>query len=124
MSVLGLIAIPGMMTGALLGGAPVAQAARLQMVIVFMIASCTALAAGGATALCLAVAVDAQHRVRVDRIDARPHAVWRARAWVFGKVANAARAAVAPLVRAGKRMLGRGEEREAGAEGERQRLLG
>ncbi|KAJ1307387.1 hypothetical protein OPQ81_001492 [Rhizoctonia solani] len=44
MSVIGLISIPGMMTGAILGGASVDQAAKLQMVIMFMINACTTLA--------------------------------------------------------------------------------
>lgn len=35
MSVIGLISIPGMMTGAIIGGSSVQQAARLQMIIMF-----------------------------------------------------------------------------------------
>ncbi|THH31496.1 hypothetical protein EUX98_g2698 [Antrodiella citrinella] len=82
MSVIGIIAIPGMMTGAILGGSSVEQAARLQMVIMFMISSCTALASIVTTVLTLAVVVDSEHRVRLDRIDTRKHAVWRARDWL------------------------------------------
>ncbi|KAI0695365.1 UPF0014-domain-containing protein [Cytidiella melzeri] len=81
MSVLGIIAIPGMMTGAILGGSSVEQAARLQMIIIFMISSSTALASIIATVLALSVVVDAEHRVRPDRIDHRQHAIWRARNW-------------------------------------------
>ncbi|EPT01707.1 hypothetical protein FOMPIDRAFT_1036173 [Fomitopsis schrenkii] len=79
MSVLGIIAIPGMMTGAILGGSSVEQAARLQMVIMFMISSCTALSSIVTTILALGVIVDSEHRVRTDRIDVRPPAIWRAR---------------------------------------------
>lgn len=83
-SVLGIISIPGMMTGALLGGAPVQQAARLQMVIMFMIAASSALAAmlvmGGA----LMVVVDGEHRIRGERVDAGVHWVWRGREKVWG----------------------------------------
>ncbi|PCH42131.1 UPF0014-domain-containing protein [Wolfiporia cocos MD-104 SS10] len=86
MSVLGIIAIPGMMTGAILGGSSVEQAARLQMVIMFMISSCTALSSIVTTCLALAVVVDNEHRVRSDRIDARPHAVWRARSWLVERI--------------------------------------
>ena len=68
-----------MMTGAILGGSSVQQAARLQMVIMFMISSSTALASIVTTFLALGVVVDAEHRVRTDRIDVRPHAVYRAR---------------------------------------------
>ncbi|KLO17111.1 UPF0014-domain-containing protein [Schizopora paradoxa] len=89
MSVLGVIAIPGMMTGAILGGSSVQQAARLQMVIMFMIAASSALASIAVTVLCLLVIVDGEQRVRVERVDERKHWVWRGRDWVVGKVGEA-----------------------------------
>ena len=46
-----------MMTGAILGGSSVEQAARLQMVIMFMISSCTALSSIVTTILALGVVV-------------------------------------------------------------------
>lgn len=73
------------MTGAILGGSSVQQAARLQMVIMFMISSSTALSSIVTTVLALSVVVDREHRVRTDRIDNRPHAVWRARNWLVAK---------------------------------------
>ena len=88
LSVLGIIAIPGMMTGAILGGSSVQQAARLQMVIMFMISSCTALSSIVTTILALNVVVDREHRVRTDKIDNRPHAVWRGRNWLLAKLAE------------------------------------
>lgn len=77
------------MTGAILGGSSVQQAARLQMVIMFMISSSTALASIVTTALALIVVVDSEHRVRSDRIDVRPHAVYRARSYLFGRIVDA-----------------------------------
>ncbi|KAF5341701.1 hypothetical protein D9611_002023 [Ephemerocybe angulata] len=68
MSVLGIIAIPGMMTGAILGGSSVQQAAKLQMIIIFMITASTTLASIFTTFSAVFVAVDAEHRVRGDRI--------------------------------------------------------
>ncbi|KAL0953125.1 hypothetical protein HGRIS_004394 [Hohenbuehelia grisea] len=95
MSVLGIIAIPGMMTGAILGGASVERAARLQMIIIFMITAATALAALVSTVFALGIVVDGEHRVRTDRIDTREHVVWRARdkaaGWVVEQVSEAAR---------------------------------
>jgi len=79
MSVIGIIAIPGMMTGALLGGSSVEQAAKLQMVIMFCISASTALGSIVAITLCLGVVIDSQHRIRDDRIDNREHLVWRTR---------------------------------------------
>lgn len=77
-----------MMTGAILGGSSVEQAAKLQMVIMFMISSSTALASIVTTVLALSVVVDADHRVRSDRVDGREHMVWRARTWLVGRVVD------------------------------------
>ncbi|KIJ51494.1 hypothetical protein M422DRAFT_203724 [Sphaerobolus stellatus SS14] len=79
MSVIGIISIPGMMTGAILGGSSVEQAAKLQMVIMFCISASTALGAIVATISCLAIVIDQQHRVRCDRIDSKEHIVYRIR---------------------------------------------
>ncbi|KAI9321892.1 UPF0014 family [Dichotomocladium elegans] len=43
MSVIGLISIPGMMTGQILGGAPIMNAVRYQQIIMFLISASTAL---------------------------------------------------------------------------------
>ena len=110
-----------MMTGAILGGSSVEQAARLQMVIMFMISSSTALASIVTTILALGVVVDSEHRVRTDRIDVRPHAVWRARTWVVNKIVEGVRGGAYATIRGAKRLMGRGEERDGT---ETERLLG
>ncbi|KAK7466060.1 hypothetical protein VKT23_004784 [Stygiomarasmius scandens] len=71
MSVLGIIAIPGMMTGAILGGSSVQQAAKLQMIIMFMISASTALASICASTYALSIMVDEEHRIRGERIYGR-----------------------------------------------------
>ena len=88
-SVTGIIAIPGMMSGAILGGADVLQAARLQMVIMFMITASCALACMVATILALSVCVDGEHRIRSERIDSRHHAVRRASSAAVAAVVGA-----------------------------------
>ncbi|KAH8976575.1 hypothetical protein EDB86DRAFT_2967439 [Lactarius hatsudake] len=91
MSVTGIIAIPGMMSGAILGGADVQQAARLQMIIMFMIAASSALACIVATFLALSVCVDSEHRIRSERIDKRSgHALRRTKSGDVGDIAGAA----------------------------------
>lgn len=85
-SVIGIISIPGMMTGAILGGSSVEQAAKLQMIIMFMISASTALAAIVTTVITLSVVVDNEHRLRPDRVDVKEHAIWRARNWVFAQI--------------------------------------
>lgn len=78
------------MTGAILGGSSVQQAAKLQMVIMFMISSCSALSSIMVTVCALVIAVDKGHRIRTDRIDTRDHVVWRVRdaaaRWVANRV--------------------------------------
>lgn len=87
-SVIGIISIPGMMTGAILGGSSVEQAAKLQMIIMFMISASTALAAIVTTVITLSVVVDNEHRVRTDRVDTKEHAIWRARNWVLAQIVS------------------------------------
>ncbi|KAK0466191.1 uncharacterized protein EV420DRAFT_815477, partial [Desarmillaria tabescens] len=79
MSVLGIISIPGMMTGAILGGSSVQQGAKMQMIIMFMICASTALASIFTTAYAISVVVDEEHRIRLDRIDSEQLALWKAR---------------------------------------------
>jgi hypothetical protein len=76
-SVMGIIAIPGMMTGAILGGADVRQAARLQMIIMFMITASSTLSCIAGTLFTLYECIDSEHRIRSDRIFARPHVLRR-----------------------------------------------
>ncbi|KAF9484805.1 ABC transporter-like protein [Pholiota conissans] len=71
MSVIGIIAIPGMMTGALLGGASVQQAAKLQTIIMFMITASATLASVFITLAVVVIVVDEQHRVRSERISGK-----------------------------------------------------
>ncbi|KAG6856268.1 hypothetical protein H0H87_005953 [Tephrocybe sp. NHM501043] len=97
MSVIGIIAIPGMMTGAILGGSSVEQAARLQMIIMFMISSATALASFFTAIAVIAVTVDSEHRVRPDRIENRDLWVWRARAWLGQQIVSSVKGAVEKL---------------------------
>ncbi|KDR68579.1 hypothetical protein GALMADRAFT_231226 [Galerina marginata CBS 339.88] len=88
MSVLGIIAIPGMMTGAILGGSSVEQAAKLQMIIMFMITASTTLASVFTTFAAIAVTVDEQHRIRGDRIHTNGNSWFNVKQWDFKKSVN------------------------------------
>jgi hypothetical protein len=122
-SVLGLISIPGMMTGALLGGASVTQAARLQMVIMFMISACTSLSSIACTLLALSVVVDGDARVRSERVDARKAKIWRVRDGALNKIGEGVKSGWGGLRRRVKGRHGGEEEREDSG-GERAPLLG
>ena len=113
-----------MMTGAILGGSSVDQAAKLQMVIMFMISASTALASIVTTVLALGMVVDADHRVRSDRVDVRKHAIYRARSWVIAKIVAGCWVAVTPFVRCFKRLTRKDFDDDANGGEETQRLLG
>lgn len=106
MNVIGIIAIPGMMTGAILGGSSVEQAARLQIVIMFCISASTALGSIVAIVSCLGIVIDMQHRIRDDRIDSREHMVYRVRNNIFYGIVTG----VKRVFKRGERC--RGEEHE------------
>ncbi|KAF6251822.1 hypothetical protein COO60DRAFT_581040 [Scenedesmus sp. NREL 46B-D3] len=68
MSVVGLVSIPGMMTGQILGGSHPDQAARYQMVIMFLLGAASTAAAIGSTSAAVAHVVDGCHRLRPERL--------------------------------------------------------
>lgn len=109
-----------MMTGAILGGSSVQQAARLQMIIVFMISASTALASILTTFSAIAVVVDRQHRIRTDRIDEKKHGVWRAGDWGMERM----RKGFAKVVRLSWMQEGTKKEKSVDGQGERRPLLG
>jgi putative ABC transport system permease protein len=60
MMVVGLVSLPGMMTGQILAGNPPLQAVQYQIVVMFMIAAATSMG-------CIGVALIARHRLFNDR---------------------------------------------------------
>jgi putative ABC transport system permease protein len=72
MAVIGLISIPGMMTGQILGGSNVVEAARYQMLICYLIGATAFGTILAAVVVCLYVAFDSQnHRLRLERFSKR-----------------------------------------------------
>lgn len=78
-SVIGLVSIPGMMTGAILGGASITQAVRYQQIIMFLISATTTLAVTMSVVICLVVCLDGNHRLRPDRVSGEKPWMWRIR---------------------------------------------
>ncbi|PIA19237.1 UPF0014-domain-containing protein [Coemansia reversa NRRL 1564] len=68
MSITGLISIPGMMTGWILGGADVLEAAKYQQVILFLISASTASSTLLSVLFCAFMLVDKSPRLRLDRL--------------------------------------------------------
>jgi putative ABC transport system permease protein len=68
MSVVGLVSLPGMMTGQILAGAPPQDAVAYQILIMFMIAACTAIGTMSLCILCYFALSHPEHRIRWERI--------------------------------------------------------
>ena len=68
MSVVGIVAIPGMMTGQILAGADPAQAAKYQIVVMFMIAAATSLCCILITLLIYRRMFNSRHQLRAESI--------------------------------------------------------
>ncbi|ABW31660.1 ABC transporter permease [Acaryochloris marina] len=71
MMVVGLVSLPGMMTGQILGGVAPTDAVRYQIVIFFTIAAGTALACMGIVMLAFQVLFTPEHQLRLDRLQKR-----------------------------------------------------
>lgn len=108
------------MTGAILGGSSVSQASKLQMIIMFMISASAALASIATTVCALATVVDNEHRVRPDRVDNRPHIIWRARHWLVNGAVSCIKTIILAIVGCCTRRKTRNEDDH----GETERLLG
>jgi putative ABC transport system permease protein len=70
MSAVGLVSIPGMMTGQILAGVEPMEAVKYQLLIMFLIAGGTALGVLGAVLGGARLLTDKRHRLRLDRLTA------------------------------------------------------
>jgi putative ABC transport system permease protein len=70
MSVTGVVSLPGMMTGQILGGVPPAEAVKYQVLVMFLIAGGTGLGAVTAVLGGLYYLTDGRRRLRLDRLTA------------------------------------------------------
>ncbi|KAK9833908.1 hypothetical protein WJX74_009557 [Apatococcus lobatus] len=71
MNIAGLVSIPGMMTGQILGGSDPLQAARYQMIVMFTIAATTAMSSVSAIGLATSWIVDGDHQIISARLSQR-----------------------------------------------------
>ena len=68
MATAGIVALPGMMTGQILAGVDPVDAAKYQVLIMFLIASATALGAFCTGLGAVLLLTDGRHRLRLDRL--------------------------------------------------------
>ena len=69
MAATGVVSLPGMMTGQILGGVPPVEAVKYQILILFLIAGGTGLGALAAIAGAAIRLTDHRHRLRLDRLE-------------------------------------------------------
>ncbi|ORZ35448.1 hypothetical protein BCR44DRAFT_156710 [Catenaria anguillulae PL171] len=72
LAVMGLISIPGQMTGQILAGAPIESAVHFQQIVMYMIVSSTALGTLLSILMTTFVILDSSHQMRLDRITSDP----------------------------------------------------
>jgi putative ABC transport system permease protein len=70
MSAAGIITLPGIMTGQLLAGMDPLEAAKYQILLLFLLSGAGGLAAAGAVWLAARSVTDERDRLRVDRLQA------------------------------------------------------
>jgi putative ABC transport system permease protein len=70
MTIMGIVSLPGMMTGQILAGADPTDAVRYQILIMFMIAACVALATHGVVLLAYRALFRRDHTFRPERLEA------------------------------------------------------
>lgn len=68
MSAAGLITLPGIMTGQVLAGMDALEAAKYQILLMFILGGASGMAAYGAASLAALRLADARHRLRLDRL--------------------------------------------------------
>ncbi|KAK9763597.1 hypothetical protein K7432_009583 [Basidiobolus ranarum] len=71
LSVMGLISIPGLMTGQIMSGVPVGHAVKFQIIMMFMIAAGTCLGILLVVLHCTSVCLDSKHQIRKDRMSSK-----------------------------------------------------
>jgi putative ABC transport system permease protein len=69
MSAAGIITLPGIMTGQLLAGMDPMDAVKYQILLMFLLAGASGLAASGAALLAVRALSDGRQRLRVDRLN-------------------------------------------------------
>jgi putative ABC transport system permease protein len=70
MAAAGVVSLPGMMTGQILAGIDPVEAAKYQVMIMFLIAGATAISVLAAALACIHLLTDERHRLRLERLTA------------------------------------------------------
>ena len=74
MAAAGVVSLPGMMTGQILAGIDPVEAAKYQVLIMFLIAGATSVAVLAGALASVWLLTDERHRLRLDRLNAHADA--------------------------------------------------
>jgi putative ABC transport system permease protein len=69
MSAAGIITLPGIMTGQVLAGMDALEAAKYQILLMFILAGASGIATFGCATLAALRVTDERHRLRLDRLE-------------------------------------------------------
>ena len=111
MSIMGLVSVPGMMTGQILGGTAPALAARYQILVMYLIASSAAIAVSCAAVLAVHACTDSEHRLVAGALNRKPAGAadpWRAFTQRMASAAAGVRAWAARIM--GRRRQGQQDQ--------------
>jgi putative ABC transport system permease protein len=92
MNVVGIVSIPGMMTGQILGGSDPSVAARYQIIVMFLIGAATGLSSVATIMLAVVSLIDDKHRLRSERLQPRANTAKGAVAWLAAQASQGWRA--------------------------------
>jgi putative ABC transport system permease protein len=108
MNVVGIVSIPGMMTGQILGGSDPSVAARYQIIIFFMVALSSSASAIATVYAAVLTVCDSKHRLRAEKLTPRTSRTSGAVIWMVEQVKqgyDAVKIAVSSAGRKLKRMF-------------------
>ncbi|GAB4820660.1 hypothetical protein N2152v2_007706 [Parachlorella kessleri] len=124
MNVVGVVSIPGMMTGQILGGSDPATAARYQIIIMFLIGATTAIASVFTIFTAVFSIVDDKQRLRAERLHAKAGTAKGAVAFIGEQITSgwsATRRGVSRVSTRVRTAFGAATPRGGGGGGSRQR---
>ena len=104
MNVVGIVSIPGMMTGQILGGSDPAVAARYQIIIYFLVALSSSASAVATIYAAVLTLCDSKHRLRAEKLQVRISRTSGALVWIADQVKQGWRVVIEKIAAGGRRV--------------------
>lgn len=116
MNVVGIVSIPGMMTGQILGGNDPSTAAKYQIIIIYIIGAATGMASVITIFGAVLTVVDGKHRLHSEKLHHRDDGSGASGAvgWIVARVVGGGRYIKKKVKRVWNRLFGRSSSRSSG----------